>query len=93
MSESRHAQIMKTFGDRLRKAREKAGYASAQKFAGVLGLEPHTYRKYERGDAEPNLDVLTRICELLDVTPNHLLPLAAAGGRKSRGPISAASAA
>lgn len=81
MSTSRHVGIMKTFGNRLKKARSKAGYASAQQFAGVLGIEPHTYRKYERGASEPNYDTLTRICELLDVTPNHLLPLAAQGRR------------
>ena len=82
MAQGRYKQIMKTFGSRLKQARELAGYKSAQQFAGVLGLEPHTYRKYERGQAEPNYDTLTRICELLDITPNHLLPLAAAMRRR-----------
>jgi transcriptional regulator with XRE-family HTH domain len=72
---------MKTFGSRLKAAREQAGFKSAQQFAGVLGLEPHAYRKYERGQSEPNFDVLTRICELLQVTPNHLLPVAARADR------------
>ena len=71
---------MKTFSKRLREAREKACYRSAAKFAGILGVEPHTYRKYERGESEPNLETLTRICELLDVTPNYLLPIAAKEG-------------
>lgn len=74
MSQARYKQIMKTFGARLRTAREAKGYPSAQRFAGVLGVEPHTYRKYERGDAEPNFDVFMRICELLDVTADYLLP-------------------
>jgi len=74
---------MKTFGDRLKQAREAAGYESAQRFSGVLGLEPHTYRKYERGQSEPNYETLTRICELLSVTPNDLLPLGAAGARRA----------
>lgn len=81
----RHRQIMKTFGDRLKKAREEAGYKSAQQFAGILGLEPHTYRKYERGAAEPNYDTLTRMCELLEITPNDLFPLAAASRRRRHG--------
>lgn len=51
-----------------------AGYKSAQQFAHRLGSEPATYRKYERGESEPNLETLTRICEILDVTPNDLLP-------------------
>ena len=65
------------FGQRLRKAREQAGWKSAQKFAESIGLEPHTYRKYERGEVSPNLEVLTRVCENLPITPNDLLPAAA----------------
>lgn len=74
MPTSRYKQIMKTFAARLKAAREKAGFASAQQFAGAIGVEPHTYRKYERGQSEPNFETLARICEVLDVTPNHLLP-------------------
>jgi transcriptional regulator with XRE-family HTH domain len=73
----RHQAIMKAFGKRLKAARARAGYASAQSFAHVLGIEPPAYRKYERGAAEPNFETLTRICELLRVTPNDLLPHAA----------------
>lgn len=67
------------FGKRLKDARIAAGYRSAQKAAETLGLEPATYRTYERGSSLPNLEVLTRICELFRVTPNDLLPEAAAG--------------
>lgn len=74
MSQTRFRQIMKTFAARLRAAREAKGYDSAQGFAAVLGLEPHTYRKYERGHSEPNFEVLMRICDLLDVDAGYLLP-------------------
>jgi transcriptional regulator with XRE-family HTH domain len=67
---------MKAFAQRLKEAREKAGYASAQRFAGVLGAEPHAYRKYERGQSEPTLETLVRICELLDIDMNFLFPQA-----------------
>lgn len=67
---------MKIFAKRLREARERK-YPSAQSFAAVLGQEPHTYRHWERGDTEPDFESLTRICELLGVTPNDLLPHAA----------------
>lgn len=67
---------MRTFAQRLKKARKAAGYASAQSFAGVLGLEPHAYRKYERGQSEPTLETLVRVCELLDIDANYLLPAA-----------------
>lgn len=85
MATGRYKQIMKTFGTKLRQARELAGFRSAQQFAGVLGIKPHTYRKYERGEAEPNFDTLTRMCELLEITPNHLFPLAAGMRRRTDG--------
>lgn len=65
---------MKTFGKRLRKAR-RAKFASAQKFSAQVGLEPHTYRKYERGQSEPNFEILVRICEALDIETSALLPI------------------
>jgi transcriptional regulator with XRE-family HTH domain len=80
MPGTRYQAILRTFGKRLKAARIRAGYSSAQSFAHVLGLEPPAYRKYERGAAEPNFETLTRICELLHVTPNDLLPHAAAAG-------------
>lgn len=80
MPGTRHQAILKTFGKRLKAARIRAGYESAQSFAHVLGIEPPAYRKYERGAAEPNFETLTRICELLNITPNDLLPHAAAAG-------------
>ena len=39
-----------------------------------MGLNPHAYRKYERGDTQPPLETLQRICTALGVTPNDLLP-------------------
>jgi transcriptional regulator with XRE-family HTH domain len=80
MAKVRYKQIMTTFAQQLRKAREAAGYGSAQQFAALLNLEPHTYRHYERGEREPNLETLHRICALLKVTPNDLLPIAASEG-------------
>jgi transcriptional regulator with XRE-family HTH domain len=63
------------FGKVLKRARENK-YRSAESFAHKLGIEPHTYRKYERGETEPNFETLTRICEDLGITPNDLLPAA-----------------
>ena len=73
---TRYKAIMKTFAQRLRKARLEAGYKSAAQLAGVLGLEEATYRKYERGASEPSYDTLVRVCEVLDITPNYLFPTA-----------------
>lgn len=84
MTASLNDQIMKTFAKRLKAARKAAGYGSAEQFAHALGAEPHTYRHYERGGAHPNLVMLTRMCQLLSVTPNDLLPMAAASKKGSQ---------
>lgn len=75
MTTSRYDQIMRTFAKRLKRAREQAGYASAQRLASTLGIEPHAYRKYERGEAEPNFETLVRICETLRIETSFLLPV------------------
>lgn len=75
---------MQTFASRLKDAREKAGFTSAQSFANVLGQEPHTYRHWERGETEPDFENLTRICELLNVSPNDLLPAPRPDARRTR---------
>lgn len=91
MTTSRYDQIMKSFSKRLRTARKKAGFTSAQKFANFAGLEPHTYRRYERGDAEPNFEALVRICEALGVTANDLIPVMSVGApSKDQGSAKAA---
>jgi transcriptional regulator with XRE-family HTH domain len=71
---SHYRRILRVFGKRLKEARQAAGYKSAQQFAYALGIEPATYRFYERGQSQPNFEVLTRICELLHVGPQDLLP-------------------
>ena len=85
MTKGFHEQVMRTFATRLKEAREAAGYASAKEFADALGVEPPAYRYWERGGASPNLTALTRICQLLNVEPNDLLPL---GRRKRASPPS-----
>lgn len=90
MPTSRYEQIMRTFAKRLKKAREAKGYVSAQQFAGQLGMEPHAYRKYERGDAEPNFETLMRICDLLDIEVSYLLPRKVRDGHLTSGNAQAA---
>jgi transcriptional regulator with XRE-family HTH domain len=64
MANSQRAlRMMREFGIRLRAARISAGYESAEDLAADVGSEPHRYRKYERGEAFPPLDIL----ELLSV--------------------------
>jgi transcriptional regulator with XRE-family HTH domain len=82
MSASRRERILRTFGQRLRAARLRKGFKSAEAFANHIGMNPHSYRKYERdprntNHAEPDFYTLVRLCEHLEVTPNDLLPEAA----------------
>ena len=61
------------FGKNLKMARERV-YPSAAKFADALHIEHHTYRAYEAGRSQPNLETLVRICEHLQITYTDLLP-------------------
>jgi transcriptional regulator with XRE-family HTH domain len=78
MTASRKKRMLETFGRKLKTYRlHKYPNMSAAKFAESIGIEPPTYRTYERGQAEPGFEALARICHALDVTPNDLLPEAA----------------
>ena len=76
MSSEFKDKVMKTFRERLKAAREAAGFEEAEDFATALGVTGARYRQWERGAASPSFDMLTRICQLLDVDPNYLLPFA-----------------
>lgn len=74
MSGKRYDEIMKTFGQRLKKARQQK-FRSARKAAEAFGMDEHRYRKYERGATEPDFEALLQICAALDITTDYLLPL------------------
>lgn len=61
------------FGDRLRKLRKLRGFRTAKSFAERLGVDQNTYTRYERGEAEPSLDVLERIWRVLSLPANDLI--------------------
>lgn len=82
-------QIMREFGERLRAAREKAGYPDAKSFAEALGVEPPAYRYWERGGAQPDLVMVARICRLLNVDANYLLPSATRNPKMGKGATAA----
>jgi transcriptional regulator with XRE-family HTH domain len=67
------SRLMRDFGGRLRALRIVAGYNNAEDFAADLGVEAPRYRKYERGDAWPPLDILARIAELTNCKLDFLL--------------------
>lgn len=66
-------RLLRDFGKRLRASRIAAGYESASDFARDLGIEAPAYRKYERGEAQPPIDALGRICDLTGKTADFLM--------------------
>lgn len=49
------------------------GFRTARSFARALAIDENRYTRYERAEVEPSLDLIHRICQLLDIGPNELL--------------------
>ena len=60
------------FCDNLKKAREYSNLSKAD-ISKKLGLKYTTYDNYERGSAEPKLEMLVKIADLLNVSTDDLL--------------------
>jgi transcriptional regulator with XRE-family HTH domain len=69
------AEVRTRFGVRLRELRFQAGFKTARAFARALEMEENRYTRYERGEVEPNLLNIGRMCHLLRVDANRLLGL------------------
>lgn len=68
---STHAR--RSFAQRLSSLRRVVGYEDAKDFAEALGIQPNTYRRWERAETEPSIELILRICQRLGVTPTFLL--------------------
>ncbi|MEM7777227.1 MAG: helix-turn-helix transcriptional regulator [Pseudomonadota bacterium] len=73
MSARKSNKVRDEFARRLRELRRSAGFKTARKFAATLDIDENRYTRYERAEVEPDLGLITRFCEALRVTPNHLL--------------------
>jgi transcriptional regulator with XRE-family HTH domain len=62
-----------TFANRLRIMRKERGFKTAKSFAEALGVDQNTYTRYERGEVEPNIGLLERIWDLLQLPSNGLI--------------------
>lgn len=60
------------FNDRLRSARIFRGY-TLQKTADAIGITLRALQKYESGEIEPNLKLLSEMADFLDVSTDFLL--------------------
>lgn len=67
--------VKKDFAKALKAAREADGrFPSAAKFATFLGVEKAAYAHWEAGRHLPDIPTMARICQLLSLEPNKLLP-------------------
>ena len=60
-------------GQRLRLARQAAGYKTARAFAQHFEIAQSTYSQYETGKRSFSVNILIRFSEFLDINPNWLL--------------------
>ena len=69
-------KVKRDFAKRLKQARLEAGFKHAAQFAEAMGEPVHTYRSWERGQYLPDIPKMARLCQLLALEPNELVPLA-----------------
>ena len=69
------ADFRTRFGLRLKELRLEAGFKTARSFAQALDMQENRYTRYERGEVEPNLFNIGKMCRLLGVDANRLLGL------------------
>lgn len=60
------------FSQRLNETRKSKGF-TAQQMADMLQTGIRNYRKYESGHANPTLDGLVKIADILEVSTDYLL--------------------
>jgi transcriptional regulator with XRE-family HTH domain len=71
----RVVNIMKyEFGARLRKYREQK-LLSQKEFAELIGVSNSRVSNWEQGINRPDVDMIAKICSVLDVDPNELLDI------------------
>jgi len=63
---------MKTFGEKLRDARTRKGMKQSE-VAALLDCAPTSLTNWESGKIQPSVEVLARLCEVLEISPLDLL--------------------
>ena len=64
--------IMEIFSKRLKEAR-LAKQLSQMQIAELLSIRQQSYTRYETAKGEPSLEMLVKICRILDESPEYLL--------------------
>lgn len=63
---------MELFANRLREFRSARGLTQVR-LSELLGISPRVYNRWEQGDADPRLDTVVKIADLLKVSLDDLL--------------------
>ncbi|NMP04846.1 helix-turn-helix transcriptional regulator [Pseudoalteromonas arctica] len=67
------SDLVKNFGEKLRKKRKEAGY-SQEGFAAYVGIERGNYGKIERGSVNIKLETLYKLVNALDCEFEEIMP-------------------
>ena len=62
------------YGQRLKYLRQEKGWTQ-QQLAKELSTTASTIGKYEREELQPNIDVITSLCKIFEVSSDYLLGL------------------
>lgn len=62
------------FKDKLREIREDRNITQVQ-MASILNMSATGYGSYERGETEPNILTLQKICKVLNISSDYLLEI------------------
>lgn len=63
---------MTTLGERLKQERLAKGYTQKQ-IADAIGVTYNAVCNYEAGSREPSVDLLVKLCKVLDVSADYLI--------------------
>lgn len=61
-----------TFGDKLKQARNDAGY-SMQQIEDILGIKKNTLSRYENGKREPDIETIGKLADFYEVSLDWLI--------------------
>jgi transcriptional regulator with XRE-family HTH domain len=71
-------EMRSPLAEKIREAREQAGYTSAEKFAAALGVSSATVYRWEHGSHEPSIRRLIQIAQKTGKPMSHFLDEVAA---------------
>ena len=72
VKDDRGIVLRQAFGRRLRAVRVLRGFKPGDELASAIGIRPEAYRRYERGEAAPQIDTLESLRRVLRVSADWL---------------------